>query len=425
MRRLLLVMCVGWLSLAGCSSEKPAANTSPPQQAGQPSAAAAAPPNASSDDASEAETARRPTRLTGGEEITSGEYYEAALRIEAAAESRDEEAFANFFDMRAIADSALRGIDFSAKTRSDFIRGFTAQSIGVRIMAEMKDQGSYRFLRLRRRRGQYYALFRIVTPGAGMNYHELHLVKQPTGEIRVVDFYVAVTGEMLSQTVRRAALPLAAQENRNVLQKLLKVENEYTKNLPAVLEMQQSIAQGNPQRTLTLYRTLPASMQEDKIFLLMRYRAASDLQDEAEQTATFNDCQRLFPGDPCLDLLQVDVLLAAGKIDDMLACIDRIDRSVGGDTYLDALRAGGLSQANRWDEAEAFARRAAKDPQAIIDAHWIFIGIKLARQDHPGTLQCLLEVERRYGIEFQDLMNFPEYAHFVQSPEYQQWLERN
>lgn len=49
--------------------------------------------------------------------------------------------------------------------------------------------------------------------------------------------------------------------------------------------------------------------------------------------------------------------------------------------------------------------------------------VALKRQEHSQVVKLLTILQNDYGIEFGDLTTLPEYAEFVKSPEYKEWLE--
>jgi hypothetical protein len=62
---------------------------------------------------------------------------------------------------------------------------------------------------------------RLLLPNfGGVNYHELIVARDATGEPRISDIYVHLSGELVSQTIRRLLLPAYAAENRGLWARL-------------------------------------------------------------------------------------------------------------------------------------------------------------------------------------------------------------
>jgi len=275
-----------------------------------------------------------------GMEVTSGEYFDAAKAIEAAAKD-DATKFAAYFDLDALAETAIKGIDLGAQFRKGFKSGFTNQpaqtSMAGQIAAAVQMGGGYTLLRVHRHGDQHAAIFRLQT-GAGLNYHDLHFTKGTDGKIKVTDFYVLLTGELMSTTIRQMVLPIAANQNRNLLDKLTKKESDYVTHFPKIQEISTATRARDFAKVMEIYRSMPQSLQESKIVLIARLNAASQSQNWDETRAATADFRRLYPGDSTADLLGLDALILEKKYDEALAAVDRIDKLVGGDPHLETLR---------------------------------------------------------------------------------------
>jgi hypothetical protein len=79
----------------------------------------------------------------------------------------------------------------------------------------------------------------------------------------------------------------------------------------------------------------------------------------------------------------------------------------------------------RGDRAEA--RRLAKlvtDQETTFEpAYLVLIGLALQDNRHEETLEWLKKSHERVGTAFQDLTTVPEYARFVKSPQFKEWLK--
>lgn len=408
---------VAVVALLGCGGGSP---SSPPATTPQPAAVAS--------------SAKEPaTTLPGGqgEEVTSGEYYEAALAIEAGAHLLDFKTLAELFDSHTTLQNALRGIDISDTQRQDILNTFISRS-GNRdymadwIVAEVSQGATYQLLRVRKKRGRYLALFRLHNEEQGVNYHDLYLHKDASGKVVATDLYALSTGELMSQTLRRIALPLLAHENRNLLQKLLKSESDYAKHWPDIQSMQLAMRNHDGDRAIEIYHQLPQTVQEDKTVLLTRIMAASRAKNDLDYADGLEDLKRLFPGEPMIELMNMDVMFIEREFEKMRDSIDFIDKFVGGDPFLDVLRAASYREAGDLKTAEQLALKAAAAELRLGPlAHWELITIALRAEDYEKALKYLLEIEERFALEFSDLTEIPDYAGFVKSPQYQTWLKRH
>ena len=91
------------------------------------------------------------------------------------------------------------------------------------------------------------------------------------------------------------------------------------------------------QAALDVYAALPESLQKEKSILIERTNVAKHLRGKPYDDA-IRDYLKAFPNEPNLNLLMIDAYQEHRLFDRELTCIDGLDRTVGGDPYLDVLR---------------------------------------------------------------------------------------
>jgi hypothetical protein len=363
-----------------------------------------------------------------GELVFSGEFYDTTLAIQKAAYENPAQ-FGGYFDQEAICDAALADEKFTEKFRTGFKRGFMSASkknagYEKNISAAIQGGGSFRALKVHRHGEQHSALFRVVN-NAGLNYLDLQLTKKPDGKILITDFYSFASGEDVSTTIQRTALLAAAADKRNFVQKMLKTgDNDVLKNNQAMLAMTQAFQAQDYPRVLELHTAMPPSLQESKLMLIMCLTASANTSRWEQHRQIVETYRRVYPNDRAIDLLTIGMLTNEKKVDEALAAINRIDALVGGDYYLDLYRGAAFREAGRIDEAEQMFLRAAQNPAALVDCYWHLVDLALKNKQHDKTLQYLQTIEQRYQLPFADLTSLPDYAEFVKSPQYQEWLDR-
>lgn len=136
--------------------------------------------------------------------------------------------------------------------------------------------------------------------------------------------------------------------------------------------------------------------------------------------------ERDFPDDPSMLLLVIDGHVMRKDVHALIAAIDRLERKLGGDPYLDLHRAGAYTldptPANL-SEGELLARAVTTKLPELQDGWWTLATIQLMRGDHAGVVPTLDELKRRFAIVFdRDAMAAEAiYAGFLASPEFTAW----
>lgn len=370
--------------------------------------------------------------LAGGEAgskqaYTEKDFLALAQKIESSMKRGDASVLDSAIDLDAIVDKAMSGYNVDQKIKDGFRKGaqdgLRKNSFGRQILASMQKSGSYKFLRLYRAQDGHRLLFRLLGSDGGLNYHSMLLGTGKPDGIRISDIYIYLSGELFSDTLRRGFLPLAYDSQRGVFEKILGWESDFVKNLTKIRKMQSLGNEGKPKEALQIYFELPQTLQKDKTFLLLRTIYASQVGNNKEYEDAMKTYQKNFPNDPSVDLVVLDAYVLTKKYGAAIQSINRIDKSVGGDPYLSALRANVYVLDGKLGPAKESAQKAVAAEPGLVEGYWSLVSVALVEKNYRETARLLLHVEKNLGIELNDLKNASEYAGFVRSPEYREWMK--
>jgi len=354
----------------------------------------------------------------GLDEKSGDRYEDLARRIEAVVAKRDGQAFDALLDLEPMLAEATRGLAVSPADMEAFKKGFRSSfSLSRHIFDALQKSGTYTLLRLRRVDGRQRAVFRMKGD-TGFNYHE-YIFSTGTDELRAQDLYVYMTGELMSQTLRRNAMNGFAG-SKGFVAKLLGTDREYLKNMDKMKAMKEHLDRGEFQEGLAVYAKLPKSLRSEKTYLIARLQLASGSGDNDAYVKAIEDFEKSHPGDPALDLLSIDGFLLKKDYARALASIDRLDERVGGDPYLDVIRANVHIEAGDPAKARECARRALKKDPRIDDALWSLVTLSLHEKDWKETVALLGRLEKEFGATI-EVESVPLYEEFTKSPEYARW----
>lgn len=364
--------------------------------------------------------AARPAPAPGGDKA----YALFATNIESAVNAGDPTLFDGRIDWDSLVARATQGLQLPA----DFIRGMKSgvsdgQGFGATVVEQtIKKGGSYKLLRIRSLAGKTRALFRLLDAlgEGGVNYHDLELTRKPNGEVRIADIYIYAAGENFSDILRRQVLPAAAQQNRGILAILTGRESDYLKNVEQLLRMQKLARDGKFREALALCEALPPSLKNDKNVLLQKVGIALKT-GEPEYQAALREIEQKLPNDPCLDLLMLDALVARKKHAEAIQLVDKIDRRLGGDPYLEVIRAIAYAEAENPAQSQAALERAVAAEPTLIHARLMLIASALSRKDYARVALELTTIECDLGVEIADIEQEAIYEDFVKSEEYRKW----
>ena len=128
------------------------------------------------------------------------------------------------------------------------------------------------------------------------------------------------------------------------------------------------------------------------------------------------------PKDPCLDLLLVDYYVLKKDFVRARESTDRLDKALGGDPYLDVLRDNLNVAAGDPKAARDLANRAINEEPGLVPAYLSLLDVSVQEKNFAESLDLLKMLDHKHKIKFGDLTTVPEYAGFVKSPQYQDWL---
>jgi tetratricopeptide (TPR) repeat protein len=367
-------------------------------------------------------------RFHRGAPVSDEEARQFGREMQQAVTTRNFDQFQELFDWRAFDAIVLDGLplddqELQSVREASVKRGNTRiQKVFDNIVAVSDNGGSYEFLSVQDREHGKVAVFRLRHAEAGLNYHELCLVRRPGG-VRCVDAYVAFSGEHLSESVRRLIIVALPKEKPDLVSRLIGRDRDTWENAEALKEILAAHTAKDSQRVLRLFRKLPDSLRTTKLMLLMRLLAAANI-DNDEYLQAIDDYVELYPNDPSLDLIMLDAYALRRQFTEAHRTVDRIDRAVGGDPYLRIHHLSFYVQEKNYPAAEKLIDELLGENPDDQGVHWLRVSMSLDKRQFDETARLLTEMEGRFGLVFEDLTTIPEYAEFVQSPAYRKWMSR-
>jgi hypothetical protein len=352
-----------------------------------------------------------------------------ALQVVTAIGSGNIASLNSLIDWDSLFETMMKGMEITARTRENLTLGLKKglngeSSFSGQVVKNSQQGGTFSFLRTRENHGRQVILFRLIQPAetGGSAYFEFVPEKSADGKIRATDFFVFSSGDFFSTTLRRAVLPIIANESRTFLDKLLTGERDFVHDLPQFSQAGELVSQGKMKEALALIGGMRPETKKQKVVLLMRLRAAQQV-DEKEFTTTLDDYRMLYPKDSGLDLLSIGYYTAKKDYARALECIDRLETAVGGDPYLNVTRAAINDLQGKYEVSRRLARGAVEKEPTLVPAYLELLGVSVMQKNHDDTLAMLKEIDQKLRLQMNDLTKIPTYGDFVKSPQYKEWLK--
>lgn len=354
-------------------------------------------------------------------DVTEAEAREFFDRWKRAVDERRDDATVSVIDYDLLGKIGVRGGKDQFVVRK-FLEGFreeVAGNPGGMLRQALGKNAKLRLLRITNHAGGRQALVRILGD-QGLDYLDVELVRRSSGDVVAYDVFRYGVGERFSDVLRR--LYVLGGGDFDLLGLEAAQESESSRARSSVLNLLEAQREGRFQDVVEGYSRLPEPLRKERVVLAVRRQAAAALEDDAYRTAMADI--RKFHGDAdwtSLLLLDDDVLRR--DFDAAQRRLDRLDRSVGGDPYLDVLRSKVEYERRRFDAAFDFAARAAAADPELIEAHYCLLGTALELRQFEVVRRELSVLERTYDADVEKLVSSDAYRAFVESPEYDRWKQ--
>lgn len=318
--------------------------------------------------------------------VTETEALDFAKTIETSVSQHNPDVLDNIIDKKYFAGLILRqaGERFNFTLAQQARAVISGEHLGEDVVSATRQDGSYQLIRRYQKDGHQHLLFRLLSSGLNLSYHDFELVKGDQG-VRAIDFYTYQTGEQLSKVVTAELLAPA---------KTAHLSDTDRENARLVQQANQFLTGGNPEEAYSFYVQITDKVQKEQPIQRLHLRIAAKLGDSAYKTA-LNEYQSNFPQDPFIYLAIFKNDIRIQDFPASLEALDRFERFLPSDPFLDIFRALIYKQINNPLQSRlALERLHAWNPlninviMGLVDDH---VGA-----GHPDSAAMLiLEAEQR------------------------------
>ncbi|MDO4583479.1 MAG: hypothetical protein Q4D62_05175 [Planctomycetia bacterium] len=270
--------------------------------------------------------------------------------------------------------------------RADLYQSLSLSGGIAKTVAEkVKNGGAYHFLRVLKG-DTPKLLFRLIDPDGGVDYHELFLHRGKDGNICVEEIYLYHFGETFTNALRRTLFPelyVGGVNSYGVMMSEV-VSILFRENIDLIQKMYTAFDQQQYQKVLDYYDALPQELQANKSLQILRLQAAQQIGDPAIYAFVLTDLRNQMKGDVCVDFLSLDYFFQQKQYPEALRCLERIDRILGSDPYLEVYRCHALLFMGKRQEArQRYEKALQEDSRLLHDPTFQAIG-KALEQSFQG-----------------------------------------
>lgn len=323
------------------------------------------------------------------------------------------------FDVDAVLAKAVPQMQ-GDEQMADFERG-----LRMGLGAQLRAPKSLRFLETTQMDGQCCVLMRMILTNNSVSYQSLYLEHDATNGIKISDDYIFITAERLSDTMRRVAIPFLQSKKESVLDRMFGDTPDLVKYASQWESMASLMQHGQYQEALDTYAQLPDSLKREKFLLVQRLQAAQRVSDK-EYLDTITYWRQTYPDDPALDLMAIDYYTLLKQYDKALECIDRVDKAIGGDPWMEFQRGVMYSLKNDEPNAVKHTKHAFEQEPDLVITGLFTVLLMEQSGEYAAAVNMLEEMHEKgkYPVTGLDrgLRGNPKFAALVQSDEYKKWF---
>lgn len=220
-----------------------------------------------------------------------------------------------------------------------FVKGFmigmekSLRSFPTEIITDVTSGSYYDFISYRydQEDQTYYALFRLYSAEAGMNYHDYRLYKKD-GEAQFSDMYIYLSGEHFTETLGRMLSYSLPQEKIFGLIKSPR-DAEVTELYKAFLFN----TNGEYQKAYEIMDGLKSNLGKEKFLLIYKSLIAVNIGEE-EYLKSLEEIITTFPDDPTIGLNKIDYHIYKEEYFEAIQTINQLQNETD-DDFLNYLKA--------------------------------------------------------------------------------------
>lgn len=349
------------------------------------------------------------------------EKFEAfARQIATSIDNRDPSVLDSAMDMEALYYAMKSGADTSREELQEFLAtnspGF---GFGEQIIKGLGNVGSLRLLRFDWNNGDPRAFYRIITSQGTLNYYDMHLAQREDSKLVIRDIYVYLNDETFATTMRRA---LGADPEDTLSRMYAPQRVEGTGKLNEVDSMALLYRDKQYEEMMSYHESLPETSRNNRMVQYYRMFAAQQL-GEARYKQVLEEVNRKFAGSPSMDLMMVNHHILNRQFDSTLVVVDRIDRLVGGDPYLNLIRSHVASEKNEIAQAKDYIQKVLAYDSTLTGPYFALMLLSLREKNYAETAKLLNLAEQRTGIDIDSALitQDEKMADFARSEEFRKW----
>ena len=264
--------------------------------------------------------------------------------------------------------------------------------LGKEIIRSIGAKGSYKMIRCYSVGDTQHVLFRMYGNGS-VNYHDFELT-HVKGVCKIADVYVYLSGENLSETLANLYKQFDATGfNDNDMASLKKI-NEIRK-------MYHSSRFSDAKEAI---EKLPYNIRNMKPVMLLNIMICGSLENnDSIYEKALEDYKAVYPQEANMDLLSIDGYFLQKKYDKVMTSINKLDKALGGDPFLDFYRYACYKMLEDKPGQKESLERLVKNMPDFEEGYQSLIGFYLEEATYDKAAQTLATYKKHPEFDIETM----------------------
>lgn len=313
---------------------------------------------------------------------------EFAEDISEAIHSHDADAFIAKLNKNLFFDRIVN-YDERIDQNDEFVKGFmmgmeeALNSFPNEIITDVKNGSYYDFISYRydATNQTYYALFRLYSAEAGMNYHDYRIYKKD-GEIQFSDMYIYLSGEHFTETLGRM---LAFSLPQDKLFGLIKSDRD--EEVEQIYKAFLYNSNGEFQEAYDIIDGLKSELGKEKFLLIFKSLIATNI-GEKEYLKSLEDIINTFPDDPTIYLNKIDYHVYKEEYFEAIQTINQLQNETE-DDFLNYLKACIAFEDQNYDMALNFFEYTKDNYPDFFEGQAGYLNTLVMMKNYPDAIKYL------------------------------------
>lgn len=334
------------------------------------------------------------------------------------------QAFSDALDIDALLDRVFKDLEIGERTKTRFSQKIrrSRNQLGENIVRKMPEGYYAILLNVRYEDDKGFALVRYDTGNLRFGYHEYELVKDDSGNVKIVDWLDYLDSYQYSAALRLSVVtdePTAAS-----VQSLVPVHQGSDKEFARFAEVIAAYRKKDFQKFYRESATLSRALRRTRFMHLLTCLVSRMSRDKNLENDAYRDLANNFSDDPTIAMTLIPYFFRKGDRDKAMASQRLLQEGLGvRDGALLAFMARTALGIGKAHEASLLADEAISTEPTLISAYWAAIDAHVILNHHSFAVMTAKSLEDQFAkpIERERFENSPMYGNLVKSSQYKQW----